>query len=243
MVRRWPNGDQNKVSEIPNSHPTQSHNALLLSYLAPTGLFILFTLLEGSLPKPDYPFVYMAKIAVVTAALCIFRTPLKDYRWQPRAVLPALVVGLIVYLFWIPLDRATPFHFPLGQRSAFDPYLFLPDPLKRNLFLILRFYGLVIMVPIMEELFWRSFLLRLFTAPDKDFLQLPLEGFSNTALLLGSGLFALAHPEWLSAFLCGLLYALLLRYTRTLTAPLIAHILTNLLLGLYILHTHNWSYW
>lgn len=231
------------MSPSQNTPPSRLRNPLILDYIVPTGLFILFTVFEGLVPKTNYPLVYSVKVITVTVALCIFRAPLKDYQWQPTAVLPALGVGFAVYLFWIPLDKLTPFHFPFGQRSAFDPYLFLPKPLERNLFLLLRFYGLVIMVPIMEEIFWRSFLLRLFTTTNKDFLQLPLEGFSNTALFLSSACFALAHPEWLSAFLCGLLYALLLRYTRTLTAPLIAHMLTNLLLGLSILYTHNWSYW
>lgn len=220
-----------------------SDNTYLIPYIAPTCAFVLFTLLEGWAPLTFYPVVYTFKALIVTAILLLYRAPLRDYQWNCRAILPGLLIGLLVYALWVPVDRHTPFHLALGQRSSFNPYHALPSPLTRYIFLAVRFYGLVVMVPVMEEIFWRSFLLRFLTSPYEDFRQLPLDGFSWRALVLGSLFFALAHPEWLSAFLCGLLYSLLLRYTRTLTAPLIAHMLTNLLLGLYILHTHSWSYW
>jgi CAAX prenyl protease-like protein len=109
-------------------------------------------------------------------------------------------------------------------------------------FLALRFYGLVLMVPVMEEVFWRSFLLRFATDLD-DFKRVPIGTFSTTAFFVSSAMFAAAHSEWLVAFICAAAYAYLYRVTRSLFACIVAHSVTNLALGIYILITGDWKYW
>ena len=56
-------------------------------------------------------------------------------------------------------------------------------------------------------------------------------------------LFAASHPEWLAAAIFALALGLLLRATRNLFACVLAHGVTNLLLGIYVLHTGQWQYW
>ena len=55
-------------------------------------------------------------------------------------------------------------------------------------------------------------------------------------------LFAVEHDRWLVAAICGIAYgALYLR--RGLGAAIVAHVTTNLVLGLWVLKTGQWQFW
>ena len=107
----------------------------------------------------------------------------------------------------------------------------------------MRFLGLVVVVPIVEELFYRGFLLRFVT--DMDDFQARAAGniFCPGASRCNVVLFALSHPEWLAAAIFALALCLLLRWTKNFSTCILAHGVTNLLLGVYILHTAQWQYW
>ena len=76
-----------------------------------------------------------------------------------------------------------------------------------------------------------------------DFKRVPTGTFSAAALLISSGMFAVSHPEWLAAAIFALVLCGLLRLTRNFFTCILAHGVTNLLLGVYILHTAQWQYW
>jgi CAAX prenyl protease-like protein len=203
-------------------------------------VFLALTALEGSAPK-QYVWIYMAKVVLVTATLIACRAAWKDIRFERRVLLPAILVGLAVFAEWIAVDSFTPRFAVLGRRAEFNPFAAIGDPGLRGLFLAFRFFGLAVMVPVMEELFWRSFLLRYITRPDWE--SLPVGAFSWTAFALVAAGFGLAHPEWMAAVLCAIAYGLLLRQTRSLFACIVAHAVTNLALGMYVLTTQNWRFW
>lgn len=209
-------------------------------YVAPMAVFMLLTLAEGSLSVSAVS-LYFVKAALVTVALIAFRRPLHDIRFEPRVLPPAVLVGLLVFVEWIVVDPLTPHFGFLGHRTATNPFAAIPDPLKRTLFLAVRFYGLVLMVPVMEEIFWRSFLLRWITKP--EFEELPVGAFNATAFAMVAVAFGLAHQEWLAAIICACAYALLLHRTKSLFACVVAHGVTNLTLGIFILVTGQWHYW
>ena len=96
-------------------------------------------------------------------------------------------------------------------------------------------------MPLTEELFWRSFLLRYITNP--EFRKLRADEFSWGAFWVVAAMFAVSHPEWLAAFICAAAYGLLLRKTKSLFACVIAHSVTNFTLGVYVLISQDWKYW
>jgi CAAX prenyl protease-like protein len=203
-------------------------------------VFLALTALEGYAPK-QYVWLYMAKVVLVTATLIACRAAWKDIRFEGRVLLPALLVGLAVFAEWILVDPFTPRFAFMGRRAEFNPFAAIGDPGLRGLFLAFRFFGLAVMVPVMEELFWRSFLLRYITKPDWE--SLPVGAFSWTAFAVVAAGFGLAHPEWVAAILCAVAYGLLLRQTRSLFACVVAHSVTNLALGIYVLTTQQWRFW
>jgi CAAX prenyl protease-like protein len=205
-------------------------------------LFLLLTFAEGKAPKEWYIPLYGLKAVLVTTALFVFRRAWRHEITPSWRVLPAaLFVGLAVFGEWVLLDRWIPYPH-LGARTAYNPFAAIEDPVLRYGFFALRFYGLVLMVPLMEEVFWRSFLLRFVTDQD-DFKRIPLGTYSLTAFFVVAAMFAASHSEWLVAFVCAAAYAYLFRVTRSLFACIIAHSVTNLALGIYILITGDWKYW
>lgn len=230
-------------SEIETQQEAQrSNSSLWIGYVAPMVTFLLLTQLEGwkGLGLP-YIWLYMLKMAVVSVLMIAARKVWKDIRFDPKWILPAVLIGVAACAMWIGVDRYTPHLAWLGTRKAFNPYIEIPDANQRVLFMIVRFYGLVAMVPVMEELFWRSFLLRWLTDP--DYTRIPMGTFSWSAFGIAGVTFGLAHPEWLAAILFAGLTALLLKQTRSLFACVVVHGVTNLLLGLYVLKTGNWQLW
>lgn len=213
---------------------------LWLAYVAPMAAFMLLSAAESAVPKAYYVWLYFAKVVVVTAALLWFREPWKDIRPRTNLLVPAVIVGLLVFIEWVLIDKWIPYPH-LGSRTGLNPFTAIEVPALRILFLAVRFYGLAVMVPVMEEIFWRSFLLRYFSAP--EFTSLPVGEFSWRSFWIVAVAFGLAHPEWLVAFICACAYALLLRQTKSLFACIVAHSTTNLALGVYVLLSQDWVYW
>lgn len=227
---------------FPPAPPSPAPGPLWLAYVAPMALFLLLTVAEGKAPLSLYPLLYIGKALLVTVALAVFsRAWRPEIRFEARVLPAAVLVGLVTLAEWVLIDRFVPYPH-LGTRTGYNPFQQIADPALRGAFFAVRFYGLAVMVPVMEEVFWRSFVLRYATDQDR-WWSLPVGTFSLAALGIMTALFALAHPEWLVAAVCALLYAGLLRWTKSLFAVIVAHGVTNLGLGIYVLVTGDWKYW
>lgn len=218
-----------------------------LPYVAPLATFLVLTSAEGWLPQVEgqvhpvlYPVAYAGKIVIVALVAWLCRSAWRDLKPWPSAVvlLAAVGLGLLVTALWVGLDPYYPRFGFLGTRSAFDPGR-LPSG-GRLLFLVARSFGLVLLVPLIEELFWRSFLVR--TVIDADFSKVPVGRMTAAAAAVSSLAFAAVHPEWLPALLTGLLWAGLLAWSKSLSACVVSHAVANLALGLYVLNSGRWEF-
>ena len=108
---------------------------------------------------------------------------------------------------------------------------------------LLRFARLVVVVPLVEEIFWRGFLLRYFI--NEKFDTVPIGTFSWLSFAVVTSGFAFIHnrADWPAAVITGALYNLVAYRTRSLASCVLAHAVTNLLLGLWIMNTHQWGFW
>ena len=211
-----------------------------LPYCGPLFVFLVATTCESWYPSTWYPLAYTVKTIVVSAMLLAFRKPLSDIRPSRHLVLPAVCVGMLTCAVWIGLERWLPYPH-LGSRVGFDPFKSIADPRLRYAFISVRLVGLAVVVPVMEELFWRSFLLRYLTRD--QFGSVPFDGFSWQAFAIVAVLFASAHPEWLPAVLTACVYGLLVRRTASIFGAVVAHATTNAALGAYVLVAADWVFW
>ncbi len=243
------------MSEIPDepsagpfSGPISKTEPPVWPYIVPLAGFLALTALEGYLPAgPNgtpsptwYPIGYSIKLIVVVGLLWYCRVIFRDLaRPSTSAIALAVGVGLAVTTAWIGLDGH--YYVPswIGKRVAFDPSI-IPTP-GRSLFIVIRMIGLVLIVPPIEELFYRSFLMRWMIDP--NYLRVPIGKVTPLALAVTTLVFAGSHPEWLPAVLTGLAWGGLVWHTKNVTACVISHAAANLALGIYVLITGDWKYW
>ncbi len=206
-------------------------------YLAPFVVFMLLTELQRFADARSIFFLYALK-TFLTAALLFwgFRGRPEEIpgSWDFRAAalgILVLILWLIPALFWAP-----------AETPSFNPEVFA-TPAAKAAAILIRIAGAVLVVPLMEELVWRSFLMRYLI--QNDFLKIPLGTFKPFAFWMTVGAFTLVHRswEWPAAVLTGVLYGGYLVKTRNLKGCVLAHAVTNLGLGLYTVVTRQWFFW
>lgn len=188
-----------------------------------------------------YPAIYSVKIGLTVAAMMLAMRTYRQFPWKlSRWAVLVGVVGAVVWVGLTDLQRIFGWTFGSGERSAFNPLEEMADrPAWAYTFLAIRFVGLVLIVPVIEEFFLRGFLMRFVT--EADWWKLPIGQVSMTAVVMGSVVPALMHPgEFIAALVWFTLVTWLMVGTRNIWDCVVAHALTNLLLGCYVLATGNW---
>jgi hypothetical protein len=185
-------------------------------------------------------WLYPVRTAVVLGALGYLWPAYRELREQICAswqeALLTLGVGVVVYLAWVRMDWPWAMQ---GHPAGYNP--FQAGAGVGVVLAVIRLFGAAIVVPVMEELFWRSFLLRYLVTP--AFTAVRLGTLTPWAFGVTVVLFGLEHHLWLAGLLAGVAYTLLLAITRRLWPCIVAHALTNLLLGIHVLVTGEWHWW
>ncbi len=215
-----------------------------IAYIAPMAAFLAFTWL-GTQWRELYPLTYTLKTLLVAAMLVYFRRRYTPICWTSLWL--GAVVGAVVVVQWVGMELFILKHWPNYPRMSrgvdYVPFEHFHSPAAAWGFIAIRWAGASLLVPFMEELFWRDFLWRSVSAPD-DFKRVEVGRWNALAFVVVAVAFgAGVHIEWITAIVCGLIYGLLLVKTRSLGACIIAHGVTNFLLGLYVVVTHDWRFW
>lgn len=164
-----------------------------------------------------------------------------DYQLgRPAKVWFALLIGVGVFVLWIAPQQ---FFGLEPRRVGFDPDIFAAQPGLYWGTVALRFLRLVIVVPLIEEIFWRGFLLRYLI--NERFTTVAMGTFSWLSFVVVTVAFGFAHSrdDWAAALVCGALYNLVAYRTGSLASCVVAHATTNLLLGIWIMQTRQWGFW
>ncbi|MDQ2820622.1 MAG: CAAX prenyl protease-related protein [Pseudomonadota bacterium] len=183
-------------------------------------------------------WLYTVKTVTVVALLALFwrdYSELKIGRPSLGVMLSAIAAGVVVFFLWINL------HAPwmvIGTSGGFDPRTggVIDWPL-----VVVRIAGAALVVPVMEELFWRSFVMRWIDQP--NFLLLDPAQAGVRGFVISVVLFGFEHNLWLAGIVAGVAYSVLFMRHRTLWSPILAHAVTNGMLGAWVVITGSWSYW
>ena len=215
-----------------------------LPYVAPMAIYVAFLLGQTN---ANLLWVYPAKTIAVAAALWFFRKEYEELRSPmigkasgPLALqswIFAVVVGLVAIAIWIGIDSFYP---KFTQAMPFDPTT-IASTAQRNVFLAFRVVGAVIIVPLMEELFWRAFLIRWLV--NEDFKGVPVGTFTWLSFAITVGLFGAEHSEWLAGLICGALYNWLYYKRKDVFSCVVAHAVSNAALAAWVLARGDWKFW
>ncbi len=221
---------------------TLSRSALVR--IAPFAVFMLLLAVRGAVPDGagfDARWLYAVGVALTGGLLWRFRREYGELARQNRPTVPeaalAVAVGAAVFWLWILLDA--PWMQIAAPTAAFTPL----DGQGRPMWplIVVRWIGAALLVPVMEELFWRSFLMRWIQG--HPFEAVDPRRVGPKAVVLSTFVFMLAHTLWLAAIVAGLAYAWLYRRTGKLWVAVIAHAVTNGVLGVWVVLTGNWAFW
>lgn len=214
-----------------------------LPYVLPMALFFAFLALQKYVsvnPVIEYPI----RVVLLAAVLVVFSRQVIDLRSSHR--LETAVLGVAVFVIWVGPDMVFPAYRQhwlfqnaiTGEISNPVPESVLLSPLV----LWSRIIRAVVLVPIIEELFWRAWLMRWLISP--RFEKIPLGLFQPAAFWIVAVLFAAEHgPYWDVGLVTGIIYNWWMVRTRSLGDCILAHAITNACLCGYVVATHRWEYW
>jgi CAAX prenyl protease-like protein len=245
MTAKQPNGRAQATTATAAPAPAQTgfFSADSVPRILPFAAYIVFIAIADLLSRlgwtgPELLWLYPVKILVVTALLVVYwrrYTELRLPGLSPGTLLASAAAGLIVFVLWISLDAPW---MQIGAPAGFNP----AGPAGLNWALVaFRLAGAALVVPVMEELFWRSFLQRWLAKP--DFLSCAPAVVGSRALVITAVLFGFEHDLWFAGIVAGLFYGLLYMRTGNIWSPIVAHAVTNGTLGLWVLVTGSWAYW
>ncbi len=218
----------------------QSKKNPWVPYVIPFAVFMLLTAPVKYVSSYTH-FFYIAKTFIVGGLLLFwYREYITDItlRLSFYEVLISLLSGLLVLVIWVAPEK---YLFQSGSHTGFNPYSFGWSPGATAGLIAVRLLGAAIVVPVMEELFWRSFILRYIINP--DFRKVPLGTFTWGSFLIVVILFGFEHYRIVQGIAAGIIYTLLVIRQKNLMGPILAHGITNLGLGIYVLLTKGWAFW
>jgi CAAX prenyl protease-like protein len=165
---------------------------------------------------------------------------------RPSRFVASVLLGIAVFFIWIAPDVLVPGYrnfilfsnaivgHPAANTASADKISLL--------FLVFRVLSSVITVPIIEELFWRGWMMRWIAA--KNFTDIPVGTYNAEAFWMVAVLFASEHgPYWDVGLVTGVIYNWWAIRTGNLTDCVIAHAVTNACLAIYVIGWGQWQYW
>lgn len=213
------------------------------AYVAPFAVYIVLLAVERWIPLP-VPVVHALRLVIVGAVVLAFSRPL--LRERPSHPWASIAVGVAVFLIWIAPDLLFGYrHFWLFENSLTGKAVtqFPPSLHNDRFFLTIRLLITAGLVPIVEELFWRGWLMR-WLIDSRDFRKVPLGAYQPLAFWLVAALFASEHgPFWEVGLLAGVVYNFWVIRTKNLADCILAHAVTNGVLAVYVLGSGQWQYW
>jgi CAAX prenyl protease-like protein len=214
------------------------------SYVAPFLLFVGIMTVEKALGWPAQWLYPIRFAAVLLCLVLVWRTRLSFRASRP---LTSLAIGAVVFLIWIGPDvlfgPAYRHYWLFNNSLTGSAVSSFPADLKSKLwFLALRTLSCTLLVPVIEELFWRGWLMRWII--DKDFWTVPLGAYTPLAFWMVALLFASEHGSyWEVGLVTGIIYNWWMVRTRNLADCMLTHAVTNGLLSAYVLYAGEWQYW
>lgn len=186
------------------------------------------------------PYWMYALRTLLGVGLVAWMLPLvKEMRWALSW--EAVLVGILVFGLWVGLD---PWYPAMGRKAGggWNPHeVFGAGSALAWTFLMVRLLGSTLVVPPLEEVFYRSFVYRYLVR--SDFQSVALSAWHWRAFVGTSVVFGFVHHEWLAGMLCGAAYQGLVLRKGRLGDAITAHAITNGLLGLWVMSRGAWQFW
>ena len=210
---RWLHRDP---ARLDRSSPLQQDPVAAL--ILPFVVFMLASVVTQALfthPALGYPLV----AAALAGAVWYFRAQVRALQWALDPV--AVGLGALVGLAWVLLADSG------NEGQALSQALADLTPVMLTVWVVSRLVGTVLLVPLVEEMFFRGYVM---TRLDRGGAPMRL-----LAIAVSSALFAALHGRWIAAGLAGLVFALVMLRRGRLGDAVVAHLVANLVVAAWAL--------
>jgi CAAX prenyl protease-like protein len=218
--------------------------------VAPFVIFVLLTAAQGKLGPASVAWIYLVKTVVGFWLIWEIGPLVPEMRWAFSW--EAVVVGVGVLVMWVGIDPLYPKTGELLSRMGLAASPSAGEIANPNLvfgehaplawfFILVHILGMTVVVPPLEEVFYRSFLYRFIARP--NFLEVRLDQFLPFPFLVTAVVFGFEHNQWLAGILCGAAYQWLVLRKHRLGDAMTAHAITNFLLGVWVVWRGAWNFW
>lgn len=217
---------------------------LTFAYVAPFAVFMALLAVQEPLSGVLGSWEPLWRAVILSLALAVFSRGVID--WQLKAGAMSVLLGVVVAGLWVLPEVLFPGY---RQHWLFENGLFgmqsgsLASELRDSPWQLgLRCVRAVVLVPVIEELFWRGWLMRWLI--HRDFASVPAGRYDGLAFWMSALLFASEHGSyWDVGLMAGVLYNWWMVRTRSLADCILAHAVTNAALSAYVLAAKQWQYW
>jgi CAAX prenyl protease-like protein len=210
----------------------------VVARVAPFVIFLVLTTCQGQFGEASRYWFYVAKTFLGIWLIWVMWPVVTEMRWAFSW--EAVVVGILVCVMWVGINDYYPKFSKAG--AAWNPHAQFGEGSALAWFVIaVRIFGSTIIVPPLEEVFYRSFVYR--SIIKAEFRSVPLGTFNLLAFVVTSAIFGISHYEWLAGILCGFAYQGLVCWKGRLGDAMTAHAITNLLLGVWVVWKGAWNFW
>lgn len=227
----------------------------IFAYVAPFATFMVLLSLVPTFGKLtasfkniwfiDPAFIWYPFQTIVCAILLIWVWKRIDFRGIAYLTV-TFTIGFFVFAIWTSPQY---FQWAPPRFSGFNPESFPVGSPDYWFTVIFRFIRLVIIVPLVEEIFWRGFLMRYLI--NEDFTKVRVGTYQTKAFIITTLAFAAAHygnslvpsQDFYAAIITGIIFGGVTCLTRSLGSAVFVHAVTNFFLGLYIMFTKQWGFW
>ena len=221
---------------------TRAPGTRTIEWVGPFAVFALWLLADKYIPIAN-PWRELLRDLVLAGSIVGFSRrvlPTSAPHW-----LASIALGIGVCAIWTAPDALVPgwrshWLFQNAITGRVTSSIALPE--LTPLMLVLRTARAALLVPVLEELFWRGWLPRWLQSSRFD--QVQLGQYTPLAFWATAVLFAAEHgPFWEVGLICGIIYNWWMRRTRSLGDLMATHAATNLALSLYVIVTGRWAFW
>jgi uncharacterized protein len=209
--------------------------------VVPYVLIVALTALQESFGGEARYWLYLAKTLVGLWCIWEMRSLVPEMRWAVSW--EAVAVGIFVFVIWVGLDpyyAKSSLLFKVGE--PWNPFKEYGEGSATGWFFVgVRTFGSALVVPPIEEAFYRSFLYRYLVR--LNFTEMPFNQLHWLSLIVTSLIFGFSHYQWLTGVLCGLSFQWLVLRKNRLGDAMTAHAITNFLLGVWVVWMGAWQFW
>ena len=247
-------------------------NDRTLAHVAPFGVFMIFQLIgqfagEAMLWEheaapwyrhwPEQLFYPIQTLATLLALLFFWQH--YELNWSLKWVVIGAIAGAVGIGFWLLPTTLYDYWGMTGEpqtfwqglmsfglaprKEGFNPGVFDGGAYWASF--LFRFLRAVVVVALVEEIFWRGFLMRFLLKMDGDYWKVPFGKPAWLSFFMITAAFTAAHAsvDYLGAFIYGSVTYAFCVWSRSLLGCVVMHGVANALMGWYALTYGKFGLW